>query len=122
MKNDGEGKGRNMNEVKIVGELLLNPETKTTANGKQVLETLIKVPGWQGREDIIPCAVFGKSIDTFKPLSRGDTVEIKGRLGSREKATRTGEKYYTVQFYGVSAQVVAGAKEKPAPVSEEIPF
>ena len=89
-----------MNSVNLIGRLVKDPESRTTATGMVVTTFTIAVDrrpkqGEEKKADFIRIITFGKTAETCaKYLSKGHQVGITGRIqtGSYEK---NGVKHYT---------------------------
>ena len=89
-----------MNSVNLIGRLVKDPESRTTATGMVVTTFTIAVDrrpkqGEEKKADFIRIITFGKTAETCaKYLSKGRQVGITGRIqtGSYEK---NGVKHYT---------------------------
>lgn len=112
-----------MNTVCIVGNLVRDPELKTTPTGKSVCKFTVAVNGIKSkntekqRADFIPCVSWDAQAENIaKYLRQGNKVAIKGSLrsGSYDK---DGQKRYTLEveldkYDGINFLTSANGKQE----------
>lgn len=73
-----------MNDVCINGFLCKKPTLRTTPLGRQIADLLIAVPRLYGKSDYIPCVAWGRNAVYAARFDIGSSVNLTGRLQSRE--------------------------------------
>jgi len=75
---------KNTNLIYLDGCICRLPVFRITPLGKRIAELLIKVDRPYGKEDFIPCIVWGSVAELANVLEVGERVKIYGRIQSRE--------------------------------------
>lgn len=110
---------RGLNEVKLIGNLGVDPEMKFTANGKAFttfsLATSRKYKGDNGQlveettwHRIVSWEKLAEACN--KSLSKGDPVFVGGRINNRAWEDNTGMKHYSSEI--IANQVIFLGKPK----------
>lgn len=89
-----------LNHVTLIGRLVADPESKTTANGKSVCNVRIAVDR-KGREketDFFSCTAFGQTGDALSTYAqKGRLVAITGKIQLDNYLNKDGVKQQTVK-------------------------
>lgn len=78
------------NEIRITGTIERKPTHRATPAGKKITDIVIRVPSHfeSSFYCLIPVITWNKTAEAAAELEAGDTVEISGRLQSREYTKR----------------------------------
>lgn len=89
-----------LNHVTLIGRLVADPESKTTANGKSVCNVRIAVDR-KGREketDFFSCTAFGQTGDALSTYAqKGRLVAITGKIQLDNYLNKDGVKQQAVK-------------------------
>lgn len=130
-----------MNKSFLIGNLVKDPELKTTPNGVSVCTFTVAVQRAFSKEDkqadFIPVVTWrGLADNCGKYLAKGRPVAVSGSIQTRSYTNSNGEKRYTteivaddVQFLGKGEKSENSGSFEPADVNnfepindEELPF
>ncbi len=96
------------NQVFLSGTLCKEPKLRVTPLGREICDLLIAVNRPFGRSDYLPCICWGQSARDCAQYSIGQTLEIEGRIQSREYIKIVGGQQETKIAFEVSAMSVTG--------------
>lgn len=99
------------NRVVLVGNLVRDPEARTTASGKAVVKFSLAVRNARLKDEIlyIDCVAWDKLAETCAQLLRkGHSVLADGRLSMREYAAKDGSKKKTTEIILENMQLLGG--------------
>lgn len=101
-----------------LGRLTADPDLKTTQNGIAVAKITVAVnrPYQKGKEqeaDFIPVILWrGTAEFCHKHFSKGDPIQIEGRLQIRSYDDQNGNKRYVTEIQADNIAFVEGAKSR----------
>lgn len=72
------------NLVFLSGALCKEPKLRVTPLGREICDVLIAVNRPLGRSDYLPCICWGQSAHNTSQLNVGQSVDISGRIQSRD--------------------------------------
>jgi single-stranded DNA-binding protein len=95
--------GEPINEVTLEGALCREPTYRRTPLGREICDAMLAVKRTFHRADYLPCILWGRTAQEIALCGVGDTVQITGRLQSRNytKLTEDGPRERTA--YEISA-------------------
>lgn len=73
-----------LNEVYTEGILCKAPIYRETPLGRQIADVMIAIPRAYGKNDYIPCVVWGRDAVYISHMSVGTKIKFLGRFQSRE--------------------------------------
>lgn len=129
-----------MNHLIIIGNVTKDPETRTTANGKQVCSFTVAVnrPNDKDNTDFFRISAWGALADSCgRYLTKGKKVCVTGRVSVSTYQTQSGETRANMDVFAQSVEFLSPAEktQQNAPqtarndkqsgfvqVDEEIPF
>ena len=90
-----------MNKVMLVGRLTRDPELRSLPSGKHVATFTVATNEYRGgngeRTEYHPCVAWDRLAEiTGQFLSKGQLVDIEGRLQTRQWDDDAGKRYYKV--------------------------
>ncbi|WP_313152100.1 single-stranded DNA-binding protein [Lacrimispora sp.] len=95
------------NSIYLKGYLCKIPDLRATPLGREITDMLIAVNRPYGKSDYIPCIVWGRNARYAAGFEVGSTVEITGRIQSREYKKRLDdERVETRVAYEVSVSKI----------------
>ena len=99
--------GEPHNEVYLAGTLCKEPVHRKTPLGREICDVMLAVNRPYHRSDYIPCIFWGRTAELVAACQVGDTLELTGRLQSREyvKVLESGNERRVA--YEVSAMTAA---------------
>ena len=93
-----------LNQTRIVGRMVTDPELRQTESGKKVMNVTLAVPrsfknlNGQYETDFIDCVLWkGIAESTVQYCKKGDLIGIKGRIQTREYETSEEVKKHVVE-------------------------
>jgi single-strand DNA-binding protein len=102
-----------MNSVNLTGRLTADPELRSTADGKTVLNMRVAINGRNDRVDYIDITVWGKGAEAVgEHKSKGDQVAITGRLTTSEWTDDAGKRQFRTGVTADEVNFLARAKQK----------
>ena len=99
--------GAPRNEVALTGAICKEPVHRKTPLGREICDVMLAVNRPYHRADYIPCIFWGRTAELVSSCTVGDSLELTGRLQSREyvKVLEEGSQRRTT--YEVSAMTAA---------------
>ncbi|MBQ3551733.1 MAG: single-stranded DNA-binding protein [Clostridia bacterium] len=94
------------NEVSLVGHICKPVIYRKTPLMREICDILLAVNRAYGKSDYLPCIAWGKNARFAQELSVGDTVEIYGRLQSRNYVKLTEDGSMERTAYEVSTTTI----------------
>lgn len=95
--------GEPCNEVHLSGVICKEPVFRCTPLGREICDVMLAVNRPYHRADYIPCIFWGKMANLVAEHTVGTTVELTGRLQSRDYVKVMGEESEARTAYEVSA-------------------
>lgn len=74
----------NVNDVFLEGIIKRTPTHRVTPLGREISDVMLLVPREYGKNDTIPCVVWGRAANYVSLLKVGDKIRVAGRIQSRE--------------------------------------
>lgn len=95
--------GEAVNQVSVTGNICREPVLRRTPLGREICDVMLAVPRAFHRADYLPCILWGKTAQEASCCHTGDSIQISGRLQSRQynKVTENGPETRTA--YEISA-------------------
>ena len=94
--------GESCNEVSLTGVVCKPPVYRRTPLGREICDVMLAVNRPYHRADYIPCIFWGKMANLAAEAQVGTTVELTGRLQSREYVKVLGDHSEARTAYEVS--------------------
>ena len=94
------------NTISLRGTLCKQPSLRMTPLGREICDILIAVNRPFGRSDYLPCICWGQNARESAKWSVGDTIEIEGRIQSRNYIKTTDGRQIKKTAFEVSASTV----------------
>ena len=76
--------GNHENDLELFGTLCKDPVYRKTPLGREICDLMLAINRRYGRSDYLPAIVWGQNARRAAELNVGNTVNILGRLQSRE--------------------------------------
>ena len=95
------------NQVYLSGTLCKEPKLRVTPLGREICDLLIAVNRPLGRSDYLPCICWGQSAREASQFTVGQTLEVEGRIQSREYIKVVDGQQQTKVAFEVSAMTVS---------------
>ena len=99
---DGEAE----NSITLRGTVCKTPSLRMTPLGREICDVLIAVNRPFGRSDYLPCICWGQNAREASLWCVGDSVELEGRIQSRNYIKNTEGRQVKKTAYEVSASTV----------------
>lgn len=114
-----------MNKIIIKGRLVADPELKTTANGKNVVNFKIAVDRKYSKEklcDFFDCFAWEKAADfIFKYFNKGKEILATGEMQCRKWQDNDGKNRYTWEMKVDEVEFCGSKNDTNSAPSESIP-
>ncbi len=99
--------GQPHNEVTLAGTICKVPVHRKTPLGREICDVMLAVNRAYHRADYIPCIFWGRTAELIAGCQVGNTIELTGRLQSREYVKVLDEGSQRRTAYEVSAMTAA---------------
>lgn len=127
----------NINKVQIAGNLVRDPELRTTPSGQTVAQfTIATNRVWKDKNtgekksaaEFVPCVAWGRTGETISQyMQKGKGIYVEGRLQTRNWEAN-GQKHYRTEVIVEEFQFVGGAggqggqaAQRPTTIDEGAP-
>ena len=94
------------NRVELSGTLCKAPVLRVTPMGREICDLLVAVNRPYGRSDYLPCIVWGANARKAAEWGVGQTVELSGRIQSRDYIKNRDGQAVKLTAYEVSASEI----------------
>jgi len=94
------------NELRLCGVICKLPIYRKTPLGREICDLMLAINRRYGRADYIPIIAWGKNAQYLSQLSIGESIEITGRIQSREYIKATDEDDIVRTAYEVSVSSI----------------
>ncbi len=94
------------NSVSLRGTVCKQPSLRITPLGREICDVLVAVNRPFGRSDYLPCISWGQNAREASLWSVGDTVELEGRIQSRNYIKNSDGRQTKKTAYEVSASSI----------------
>lgn len=106
-----------MNRVMLVGRLTRDPELRSLPSGKHVATFTIATNEFRGgnaeRTEYHPCVAWDRLAEvTGQFLSKGQLVDIEGRLQTRQWDDDAGKRHWKTEVVVASLEMLSGRSKK----------
>ena len=106
-----------MNKVLLVGRLTRDPELRSLPSGKHVATFTIATneyrSGKDERTEYHPCVAWDRLAEiTGQFLSKGQLVDIEGRLQTRQWDDDAGKRHWKTEIVANHVEMLSGRKKK----------
>ena len=107
-----------MNKVMLVGRLTRDPELRSLPSGKHVSTFTIATNEYRGggnaeRTEYHPCVAWDRLAEiTGQFLSKGQLVDIEGRLQTRQWDDDAGKRHWKTEVVVGSLEMLSGRSKK----------
>jgi len=104
-----------MNNVQLVGRVVIEPKLKTTGKGKPYMRLVLAVDGYWDRKsremttDFIPVKLWQKEATRCQHLVKGSLISVVGRV-SVARYEKDGETAYVTEIVGEKIQFLSKPK------------
>lgn len=116
-----------MNKAIISGRIVSDPDIKQTSNGKSVISFTVatqrkfKNQNGEYESDFIRCKAWGGTADfVSKYFSKGEPIELAGRIETGSYENENGDKIYTTEV--VADEVNFTLNKKKDQVKSDVPL
>lgn len=103
----------NDNEINVTGFISKEPVYRRTPRGREVSDLLVAVHRSYGKSDYIPCICWGRNAKLVTKFNVGDSVNIVGRIQSRDYDKRIEDYIITKTAYEVSVSKISLEEQIP---------
>ena len=107
-----------MNKVMLVGRLTRDPELRSLPSGKHVSTFTVATNEYRGggnaeRTEYHPCVAWDRLAEiTGQFLSKGQLVDIEGRLQTRQWDDDAGKRHWKTEVVVASLEMLSGRSKK----------
>ncbi|MFN2418608.1 MAG: single-stranded DNA-binding protein [Candidatus Limnocylindria bacterium] len=107
-----------MNKVMLVGRLTRDPELRSLPSGKHVATFSIATNEYRGggapeRTEYHPCVAWDRLAEiTGQFLSKGQLVDVEGRLQTRQWDDDAGKRHWKTEVVVSSLEMLSGRSKK----------
>jgi single-strand DNA-binding protein len=106
-----------MNKVMLVGRLTRDPELRSLPSGKHVSTFTIATNEFRGgnneRTEYHPCVAWDRLAEiTGQFLTKGQLVDIEGRLQTRQWDDDAGKRHWKTEVVVASLEMLSGRSKK----------
>ena len=106
-----------MNKVLLVGRLTRDPELRSLPSGKHVATFTIATNEYRGgnneRTEYHPCVAWDRLAEiTGQFLSKGQLVDVEGRLQTRQWDDDAGKRHWKTEVVVASLEMLSGRSKK----------
>ncbi|MEZ0535988.1 single-stranded DNA-binding protein [Caldicellulosiruptoraceae bacterium PP1] len=103
-----------MNKCIFLGNLVRDPESYDTQNGKKLIRITIainRIVNGEKKVDFLTCIAFGKTGEAIqKYFNKGKPILVEAKAVNTKRKTASGEEYNTVVFIIESFNFAGGKK------------
>jgi single-strand DNA-binding protein len=104
----------NYNNILEAGNLVADPEIKTTESGKKVCNFRIAVNDKKNAPVFFQCVAWEKTAEFVETwFKKGSPIFVQGRMNQKVYTDKNGEKHYSYEI-GVERVYFSGAKSEQA--------